>query len=53
MTRKKWKQSFCEFLLNMCDDTYAVEVKLKEVETVTKRLMLKTLARTYDPLGII
>ena len=40
-------------LLNICDDTYAVEVKLKEVETLAKRLMLKTLARIYDPLGII
>ena len=40
-------------LWNKYDDTYAIEVELKEVETVTKRLALKTLARIYDPIGII
>ena len=32
---------------------YAVETEVKELETVTKTLMLKTLAGIYDPLGII
>ena len=43
-------------LWNKCDDIYAVEIEVKEVkelETVTKRLMLKTLTSIYDPLGII
>ena len=40
-------------LWNKCDDVYAVEIEVKELETVTKRLMLKTLASIYDPLGII
>ena len=40
-------------LWNKCDDVYAVEIEVKELETVTKRLMLKTPASIYDPLGII
>ena len=40
-------------LWNKCDDVYAVEIEVRELETVTKRLMLKTLASIYDPLGII
>ena len=40
-------------LWNKCDDIYAVEIEVKELETVTKRLMLKTLASIYDPPGII
>ena len=40
-------------LCNKCDVSYAIEIELKEVETVTKRLMLKTLACIYNPLGII
>ena len=40
-------------LWNKCDDIYAVEIEVKELETVTKRLMLKTPASIYDPLGII
>ena len=40
-------------LWNKCDDKYAIEIELKEVETVTLRSMLKTLACIYDPLGII
>ena len=40
-------------LWNKCDDTYIIEVELKEVETVAKMLMLKTLPRILDPRGII
>ena len=40
-------------LWNKCDDMYVVEIEVKELETVTKRLMLKILASIYDPLGII
>ena len=46
MTMTRWKQSSWGSL-------YAVEIEVKELETVTKRLMLKTLASIYDPLGII
>ena len=49
----KVEKKLLGILWNKCDDTYAIEVELKEVETVTKRLMLKTLASIYDPLGII
>ena len=40
-------------LWNKCDDIYAVEIEMKEIETVTKRLMLKKLTSIYDPLSII
>ena len=38
---------------NKNEDTYAVELQLKEHLAVTKRTMLKTLSSIYDPLGLM
>ena len=40
-------------LWNKCDNMCAVQIEVKELETVTKKLILKTLPLIYDPLGII
>ena len=38
---------------NKKDNTFAVELKIKETSVVTKRTMLRTLASIYDPLGLM
>ena len=40
-------------LWNKCNDMYAVEIEVKELGTVTKTLIFKTLASIYDHLGIV
>ena len=40
-------------LRNKCNDMYAVEIEVKELGTVTKTLIFKTLASIYDHLGIV
>ena len=49
----KVETKLLRILWNKCGDIYAVETEVKELETVTKRLMLKTLASICDSLGII
>ena len=49
----KLETKLLRILWNKCDDIYAVKIELKKLETLTKRLMLKTLAIIYDHLGII
>ena len=41
---EKAETTLLGLLWNKCDDTYAIDVELNEVETVTKRVMVKTLA---------